>query len=130
TASYGQTSLSTTDLKPEKSRSYTAGIVLRPIDAVTISLDYYNIKKTGAITTASPGVALAAYSAGTPIPPEYNIIVDSADPKTPGAQPRIAFIQSKYINADTVRTSGVEGSIDANFDINDNVRFSTTAQAA
>lgn len=129
TASYGQTSLSTTDLKPEKSRSYTAGIIVKPIDAVTLTLDYYNIKKTGAITTATPGIALAAYSAGTPIPPEFNVILDSADPNNPGARPRIAFIQSKYINADTVRTSGLEGSINANFDINDNVRFSTTAQA-
>lgn len=48
---------------PEKSNSYTFGAVLVPTDYVrglSISVDYYNIKVTGAITTPTPGDVLNA----------------------------------------------------------------------
>jgi outer membrane receptor protein involved in Fe transport len=50
-------------LGPEKSNSYTLGVVALPADYVrglSISVDYYNIKVTGAITTPTPGDALNA----------------------------------------------------------------------
>ncbi|WP_163827635.1 TonB-dependent receptor domain-containing protein, partial [Proteus vulgaris] len=51
TASYGQTTLASPDLKPEKSRSITLGAVFQPIRNVSLSVDYFNIKKTDAITS-------------------------------------------------------------------------------
>jgi iron complex outermembrane receptor protein len=129
TSSYGQTSLSTPDLEPEKSRSFTGGVVFEPTRAIVLTVDYYNIRKTGAITTLTPGPALAAYSAGTAIPPGYNIIADSADPQFPNATPRVAFIQSNYVNANTVQTSGIDASLTGTFDIADGVRFTSSAQA-
>lgn len=129
TSSFGQTSLSTPDLEPEKSRSFTGGVVFEPTRAIVLTVDYYNIRKTGAITTLTPGVALAAYSAGAATPPGYNIIADSPDPAFPDARPRVAFIQSNYVNANTVQTSGIDASLTGTFDLAENVRFTSSAQA-
>jgi iron complex outermembrane receptor protein len=129
TGSFGQTSLSTPDLEPEKSRSFTGGVIFEPTRDIVFTVDYYNIRKTGAITTLTPGVALAAYSAGAAIPPGYNIIADSADPAFPNARPRVAFIQSNYVNANTVQTSGIDASLTGTFDIANDVRFTSSAQA-
>ncbi|MCC4233428.1 TonB-dependent receptor [Sphingobium soli] len=49
-------------LGPEKSNSYTIGAVFTPafVPGFSVSVDYYNIKITGAITTPSPDDAIAA----------------------------------------------------------------------
>lgn len=51
------------NIRPEKSDSYSFGVVLRPqdfISGLTVTLDYYNIKIKDAITTATPGDVIAA----------------------------------------------------------------------
>ncbi len=48
--SYGQTTLASPNLNPEKSRSFTGGVILSPIPELRFTIDYYDIKKTGAIT--------------------------------------------------------------------------------
>lgn len=56
------------NLKPEKSNSYSMGIILQPSDYVknlSLSVDYYNIKITDAITSPTPGDAITACF-GTP----------------------------------------------------------------
>jgi iron complex outermembrane receptor protein len=39
---------------PEKSNSYTIGVVLQPARGLSLTVDYYNIKITGAITNPTP----------------------------------------------------------------------------
>ncbi|CAN5144157.1 TonB-dependent receptor [soil metagenome] len=54
-------------LKPEKSNSYTFGVVIQPsnyIPGLSFTVDYYHIKVTGAITTATPSDAIAACFGG------------------------------------------------------------------
>jgi iron complex outermembrane receptor protein len=128
--SYGQTTLASPNLKPEKSRSFTAGIEIRPIPRVTISVDYYNIKKTGAITQPSNTPALNAYYNNQPIPAGYTVIPDAPDPNFPNARPRVAFVQSALINSDTVKVSGLDFSVDANFNITPSVKIQTTLDAS
>jgi outer membrane receptor protein involved in Fe transport len=56
------------NLKPEKSNSYSFGVILQPSDYVknlSLSVDYYNIKITDAITSPTPGDAISACF-GTP----------------------------------------------------------------
>jgi outer membrane receptor protein involved in Fe transport len=50
------------DLKPEKSNSYTVGVVFQPefLPGFAMSVDYYNIKISGAITVPTTGDAIAA----------------------------------------------------------------------
>lgn len=131
-ASYGATSLSNPNLKPEKSRSFTGGIVLQPARNITLSAEYYNIVKTDVITTANNAPAILAYYTGQAIPTGYTVIPDVADsaPRPAGTLPRIAFVQSGFINANTLRTSGLDFGIDANFRLGNGIRFSTNAEAS
>jgi iron complex outermembrane receptor protein len=114
--SIGQTTLASPDLKPEKSRSFTGGIKIDPIRSISLTVDYFNIKKTGAITTADNSPAIAAYYAGQTIPTGFEVIADAADTNNPGARPRIAFVRSQLINADTIKSSGIDFGINGAYD--------------
>nr|WP_315458925.1 TonB-dependent receptor [uncultured Sphingorhabdus sp.] len=50
------------NIKPEKSNSYTIGAIFQPavLPGFTASIDYYNIKVTGAISSPTPGDVIAA----------------------------------------------------------------------
>ncbi|WP_025587552.1 TonB-dependent receptor domain-containing protein [Sphingomonas sp. UNC305MFCol5.2] len=112
----GLTTLASPDLKPEKSRSFTAGLLFEPIRNLTLTVDYFNIRKTGAITAPSSDPAISAYYAGTPIPAGYNVIVDAPDPNHPTAKPRIAFVESQLINANTIKSEGVDFGVNFTHD--------------
>lgn len=107
----GLTTLASPDLEPEKSRSFTAGVLFEPIRNLTLTVDYFNIRKTGAITAPSSDPAISAYYAGTPIPAGYNVIADAPDPNHPNARPRIAFVESQLINANTIQSEGIDFGI-------------------
>lgn len=114
--SYGLTTLASPDLDPEKSRSFTLGVFYEPIRNVSLSVDFYDIKKTGAITNASTGPAIDAYYNGEAIPDGFNVIADAPDPNFPNATPRIAFVEANLINANTIVSRGLDFAINANHD--------------
>ncbi|MDQ8755422.1 TonB-dependent receptor [Sphingosinicella sp. LHD-64] len=128
--SRGLTTLASPDLEPEKSRSFTLGAIFRPIPNVTLSVDYYNIRKTGAITSAPIGPALDAYFAGQPIPDGYNVIPDAPDPNFPDALPRPAFVESQLVNANTIKSEGLDFAANANFELAPGLRWRTNAEAS
>lgn len=130
TGSYGQTTLASPDLEPEKSTSWTAGVTIEPIRNLRITVDYYNIKKTGAITTPSNSPALLAYYNGEAIPDGYTIIADSPDPAFPDAQPRVAFVQSSLINANTIKSEGIDFGVTGRFDLGPDIRLTSTLEAS
>lgn len=129
-ATYGATSLSNPNLKPEKSRNFSGGFSYSPVRGVTFSADYYNIRKTNVITTANNAPAILAYYNGEAIPDGYTIIADAADVNNPTATPRIAFVQSGFINANTLKTSGIDLQLDANRRVSPNVGFYFSGQAS
>lgn len=57
------------DLKPEKSDSYTYGVVIQPskiLPGFSVTADYYNIKVTNAVSSPTPDDAIAAcFGTGT-----------------------------------------------------------------
>ncbi|KQN79932.1 TonB-dependent receptor [Sphingomonas sp. Leaf67] len=108
TYSIGSTTLASPNLQPEKSRSYTAGIQFSPVPNFTFTADYFNIKKTGAITSPSNAAAIAAYYAAQPIPTGFNVIADAPDVNLPNGRPRIAFVESQLINSDTITSEGID----------------------
>lgn len=128
--SYGQTTLASPNLQPEESESFTAGVIFEPIRNVTFTVDYYNIKKTGAITTASNSPALAAYYANQPIPAGYTLTPDAPDPNFPNARPRVAFVGSQLVNANTIRSEGVDFGISARFPLGEGIRFTSSLEAS
>ncbi|NYT42593.1 TonB-dependent receptor [Sphingomonas sp. R-74633] len=128
--SYGLTTLASPNLKPEKSRSFTAGAIFEPMRGVSFTVDYYNIEKTGAITSPDTGSALQAYYAGTAIDPTITVIPDAPDVNNPTAKPRVAFIQSTLINADTIKSEGLDFTATADVKVTDGFRVSTSLEAS
>jgi len=106
------------NIKPERSKSLTLGGIFQPTQALSASLDYYAIKKTNVIT-AGPlsGEALSDYLNGTPVPAGYTVIPDLADPAFPNALPRPLVVTSTYINANALRTEGIDVDLRAKFDL-------------
>lgn len=115
--SYGQTTLASPTLQPERSRAFNVGFDFTPISNITISVDYYNIRKTDVITQPSNAPALAAYYTGQPIPAGYNVIADAPDPNFPNATPRVAFVQSQLINANSFLTDGLDFRLQSRFEV-------------
>jgi iron complex outermembrane receptor protein len=127
--SYGQTTLASPNLDPEKSRSITLGAILNPVRNITLTVDYYDIKKTGAITQPSNAPALLAYYSGQPIPAGYNVIPGAPSLVAPNAQPIIGFIESQLVNANTIRARGLDFAATARFGFGD-FRFTSSAEAS
>lgn len=128
--SYGQTTLASPDLEPEKSRSITLGAIFNPLPNVTFTVDYYDIKKTGAITQPSNAPALAAYYANQPIPQGYNVIAGAPALNFPNARPIIGFIEAQLINANTIKSRGLDFAALGRFDLGPDVRFTTSLEAS
>lgn len=134
------------DIQPEKSRSFTLGAVFQPTNWATFTLDYFNVKKSGLIT-AGPlaGDAIAAYysvagqtfgsaaeasAAGcarvAAIGAGYSCeVIDGADPFALNALPRLLVVNAPYVNSDYDLTTGLQFTANAQFPINDNIRFET-----
>jgi iron complex outermembrane receptor protein len=115
--------LANKDIKPEKARNYTIGIVLQPTDWLNASIDYYNIKKTNVIAQADTSSALDNYYAGLPQAPGVTVIPDKPDPAHPDALPRPIEVVGTYINANSLKTDGIDVDLQAHFDFADNVKY-------
>ncbi|WP_254606506.1 TonB-dependent receptor domain-containing protein [Sphingomonas bacterium] len=123
--SLGSATVGNPNLKPETSRSFTAGVVIQPVRWLSITADYYNIRKNNYIQSGPDvGAARTAYFAGTPLPAGYTVnTVDAPDPLFPNALPRVLIINVPFVNAGRQETSGVDVSATANFPITQNIKF-------
>jgi iron complex outermembrane receptor protein len=111
------------NLKPEKSQSFTAGIVVQPTNWLSMSVDYYNIRKSNVIVPADPGVALLNYYQTGTVLPGYTFLFDAPDPQHPTAPPRPTFVGADYINGNWLKTTGVDIDFQAHFDFSNGMRF-------
>ena len=85
----------TPGLKPEKSTSFTGGFVAQPTRWLSLTADYYHIKKTDVIVGADPTAAIAAYYAGDAIPAGFSITPDTqTDDLHPDAIRRVLAVRS------------------------------------
>jgi iron complex outermembrane receptor protein len=113
------------DLKPETSRSFTAGAIFQPTPWLSMTVDYYDVKKSDLIV-AGPALAdaRAAYYSKTNVTDACAAVaavgagyscnlVDAIDPLFPTALPRVLIINAPFVNADYSKTSGVDFSATA-----------------
>lgn len=107
-------------IQPEHSSSITLGGIFQLTSWLNASLDYYAIKKTGVIVPSNPNLALANYFAGLPIPTGYSVIADAPDPLYPNALPRPIVVSAPYVNANSLRTDGLDLDARAKFDLGAN----------
>ncbi len=116
------------DIKPELSRSFTGGAVFEPFKWLSLTVDYYNIKKTQIITGGPlADQAIDAYYAGTALPEGYSVTLDSVDPAFPTAIRRVLFVNAPYANASALKTSGIDFSAQVRLPITDTVKFTSRA---
>ena len=88
------------NLKPEKSRSYTAGFVLEPLKGTNLTVDYFNIRRDDEIVPAPLGLE----------PPVRGV----RQPGTAFPGPIIYYPQP-YVNAAESQTSGIDAELHAEF---------------
>jgi iron complex outermembrane receptor protein len=128
--SYGSTTLASQNLDPEKSRSFTAGIVFEPIRNVSFTVDFFDIKKTGAITSLTAGDALAAYYSGQQIPEGFTVTPDAVGVGFENATPRVGLVASQLVNANTIHSQGIDFGGSARFDLADDVRYTISGEGS
>lgn len=124
------------DLKPEQSRSFTGGVVFAPNRMFSLTVDYYNVKKTDVIVAGpNAGDARAAYysqanlaaaTAAVAAIPGYSVgATDAIDPLFPNALPRLLVVNGPYVNAGYFKTQGIDYSATVAVPINDTVKFTS-----
>lgn len=84
------------NLKPEKSRSYTIGVVLEPIKRMSFTFDYYNIRRDDEIVPAPLGLA----------DPVRGVQQPGTDYPGP-----IIYYPQPYVNAANSHTSGYDAAM-------------------
>jgi outer membrane receptor protein involved in Fe transport len=92
------------DLDPEKSFSYTAGIVLTPpvVPNLAVTLDYYSIKIKDAITEVqAQDIVNNCYGSSGGLDPTYCSLISRT-------QNQLSAIHTTYVNASKLYTSGLE----------------------
>jgi iron complex outermembrane receptor protein len=118
------------NLKPELSTSFTGGLVLEPTSWLSLSADYYHIKKSRVIVGGPDyGAAINAYYNGTTLPAGYSVELNPADPAFPNAVRTVSIVNSPYFNANSLVTSGLDMSATVNYRVAEGVRFISALEA-
>jgi iron complex outermembrane receptor protein len=128
------------NLKPELSRSFTAGIIAQPVRWFSLTLDYYNVKKTDVIVAGplanaakaayySQTTVAAACAAVAAVGPGYSCnTVDAVDPLFPTALPRVLIINQPFVNSAQQLTSGLDLSATATWRFSPGVRLTSRVE--
>lgn len=130
--SYGLTAIGNSSLKPEKSTSFTGGIVLEPTRNLSFTADYWHIKIKGLITNPDYSGVEEAYYANNGVVniPGLTVIQGVKDPDHPAALPVLGFIQYSFVNANSETASGLDFSGTARFPISNSISFTSRIDAS
>jgi len=115
--SLGELTVANPQIKPEKSKSYTAGLIWQPASSFSAAADYYYIKKTNLITGPNQSAALDQYAQNFTLPSGFTAVYDNADPQFLNAPPRIVTITGPYINSASEYTDGVDFDLSWKLDL-------------
>jgi iron complex outermembrane receptor protein len=112
-------------LQPEKSHSYTLGLVFEPVRGYNMAVDYYQIKLDNQVTSAinaAPISTLTPNAVRGPAGQSYQTIGGQTITPSVG---QILFIPTPYVNANTVKTTGMDIDLQARWDLKAFGVFST-----
>lgn len=100
------------ELSPEKSKSYTFGLIVEPIKGLNATIDYYSIDLRNQIVTAAGNdPAFVPEFARGPITPIDIVLPNgTVGVGTPKAGP-ILYAKSPYINLGSTKTTGIEADV-------------------
>jgi iron complex outermembrane receptor protein len=104
--------LTTPSLSPEKSTSYTLGIIVEPMRGLNATLDYYNIKVTNQIVSAAGNDPsyVPQFVRGPITPLDIANGSGGTTVGTPSVGP-ILYATSPYVNLGGTKTSGIEADV-------------------
>jgi iron complex outermembrane receptor protein len=113
-------------LLPERSSSYTGGIIFQPIKPVSVSVDYYDIKINrdiissfelgGLASLAGVNIPGAAFIRGPPVKLPYVLPNGTITTQTTPVG-EILYQPYPYVNASQDNTNGLDIDLKANFDL-------------
>lgn len=129
----GLTSSGNPNLSPEKSTSYTAGIVLQPKSSITFTVDYWHTKIKNLIVPASASAAIYnAYYTNNGVVniPGVKVIPGNPDPLNPTALPLLGFIETPFSNANAFLGEGIDFSASVKLPITDSVTLRSQGNAS
>ncbi|MDE2081491.1 MAG: TonB-dependent receptor [Burkholderiales bacterium] len=122
---FPQLQLSNPDLKPEKSTSYTLGVIFEPNQVMNFSLDYYDITISNQIT--SPGLLGSIQVAGA-----YDPLNPATSPNNPylaqiyrDSAGNILYETYKFVNGNKTHTNGIDLDLRLAFRLGEGERLST-----
>ena len=109
----GLTQVGNPNLEPEKSTSFTAGLILEPIPQLSFTIDWYKIKIKNLILGSSPSQQAQAFDQyfsnnGVVNVPGVTVLPAAPDPAFPAALPLLGFILSPFQNANSETVSGID----------------------
>lgn len=117
------------DLKPELSTGFTGGAVLEPTHWLHLSADFYHIKKTRVIVGGPDyGAAINDFYSGSTLPAGYSVVLNPADPAAPNAIRTVQIVNSPYVNANSLVTSGIDMALDIHYRISPSVDFTSSLE--
>ncbi len=128
--SLGLNSAGNPNLKPETSTNFTAGVVLQPTHWLSLTGDFYHIKKKDVIVAGQASASVAdAYAETGVVPAGYTVTANPVDPDYPNLNPTAATINSLYVNANSLVTSGIDLQATATLPITDSIKFTSSISA-
>jgi iron complex outermembrane receptor protein len=127
TYSLGLNSIGNPNLKPETSRSFTGGGVFEPTRWLSFTVDYYNIRKKNLIFNPADSTYANAYMNGQSTG-NVTITPNAPDPNFPNLLPTPLFVNSPYINGQSLVTSGLDIQVQASLKFSNDVKFSSSLE--
>jgi iron complex outermembrane receptor protein len=109
--SLGLTQTGNPELDPEKSQSFTFGLVIEPIRNLSFTVDYWQIQVKDLITgvTDTSDAEDQYYSNNGAVNiPGITVAPGVPDPAFPNALPLLGFVQSSFTNQDKEVVSGID----------------------
>jgi iron complex outermembrane receptor protein len=95
------------DLRPEKSTSYTLGILLEPTPTTSLALDYFQIKRKNEINQENTDAAIAA----------GHVARDPTTASVPGDPGAITAVLINYVNSAQTKVNGLDLDFKQRFDL-------------
>ncbi|MCU0949644.1 MAG: TonB-dependent receptor [Burkholderiaceae bacterium] len=112
-------------VEPEKSRSYTLGVVLEPAPGLSTSIDWWRIERRNEIVAADQAIILANPGAI----PAASVVRDEPSPAFPALAGPVLAVSAPYINASRTQTDGIDFDVRYRFAAGAFGRISSGLQA-
>jgi iron complex outermembrane receptor protein len=131
----GETTTGNPTLNPEKSRSYTLGLVIEPHTNVSMTVDYWNIEVKDLISKLSSGDRTAAISQyylnnGVVNIPGITVTPGLADTAFPNALPLLGYVASSFNNSDKENASGIDFGINTTVPLGNGLKWNAELQTS